>query len=115
MWLEDYELTETSNQRSVSITREADGSHDGSGVTPPDADPGNQGKGRKGKGKGKGQSQGEPLPPKPKKEKTEDQLARAVPGLNNKFFSFDWGAFGATTRSSDTNHLGIYQPRRLSK
>ena len=83
MWLEDYELTETSNQRSVGITREADGSHDGSGATPPDADPGTQGKGRKGKGKGNRQPQGE-LPPKPKKEKTEDQLARAVRGLKEQ-------------------------------
>ena len=68
--------------RSVGITRDGEGSHDGAGPAGSTEDPfaSGKGRGRKGKGKGKGTTGAEgDQPQKQKKEKTEDQLSRAVP------------------------------------
>ena len=77
--MENYEINEHVHSRSVTHSREGEGSYDGSAV-------GNAGGGGtpntnpKGNGKGKTKTKTNKGETKvPKKEKTEDQLARAVP------------------------------------
>ena len=92
VWMEDYNVTENVNTRSVTHTREGEGTYgDGSG----NAASGGGTQGAKGSGKNASAPKPKPKPkdPKERRPKTEDQLARAVLWYSFSIFIWEINSF----------------------